>query len=138
MAHDNPILQKIKKETTATAPVTATPVTASDKVPAPAPAAGSSAKLQAVHEALDASSIRISTSISELEAGAKQTQLATDVITFSMQEFGFISLPEAFCSGSSIMPQKKNPDVLELIRAKYHVVLADEFKIKSIISNKPR
>ena len=33
------------------------------------------------------------------------------------------------------MPQKKNPDVLELIRAKYHVVLGEEFKVKSLISN---
>tara|TARA_B100001971_G_scaffold40248_1_gene35319 strand:- start:3530 stop:3937 length:408 start_codon:yes stop_codon:yes gene_type:complete len=54
---------------------------------------------------------------------------------FNMQEFGFISLPKDFCTGSSIMPQKKNPDVLELVRAKYHVVLGEEFKVKSMISN---
>jgi len=33
------------------------------------------------------------------------------------------------------MPQKKNPDVLELIRAKYHVLLGEEFKVKSLIAN---
>ncbi|MDP7244707.1 MAG: argininosuccinate lyase [Flavobacteriales bacterium] len=62
-------------------------------------------------------------------------KLATDLMLFNMQEFGFISLPKEFCTGSSIMPQKKNPDVLELVRAKYHVVLGEEFKVKSMISN---
>ena len=62
-------------------------------------------------------------------------KLSTDMIMFSMKEFGFVSLPEEFCTGSSIMPQKKNPDVLELIRAKYHIVLGEEFKIKSMMGN---
>ena len=62
-------------------------------------------------------------------------KLSTDLMLFNMQEFGFISLPKEFCTGSSIMPQKKNPDVLELVRAKYHVVLGEEFKVKSMISN---
>lgn len=62
-------------------------------------------------------------------------KLATDLILFSMQEFNYVKLPENFCTGSSIMPQKKNPDVLELLRAKYHVVLGEEFKVKSMIGN---
>ena len=62
-------------------------------------------------------------------------KLSTDLMLFSMQEFGFISLPKELCTGSSIMPQKKNPDVLELVRAKYHVVLGEEFKVKSMIGN---
>ena len=62
-------------------------------------------------------------------------KLATDLITFSMQEFKYFSLPIEFCTGSSIMPQKKNPDVLELLRAKYHIILGEEFKVKSLISN---
>jgi len=62
-------------------------------------------------------------------------KLAADMMLFSMPEFGFVSLPAEFCTGSSIMPQKKNPDVLELVRAKYHVVLGEEFKVKSMISN---
>ncbi len=45
-------------------------------------------------------------------------KVANDLIVFSMEEFGFFELPEEICTGSSIMPQKKNPDVLELIRAK--------------------
>lgn len=62
-------------------------------------------------------------------------KLSTDLIMFSMVEFGYVELPKEFCTGSSIMPQKKNPDVLELVRAKYHIMLGDEFKIKSLIGN---
>jgi len=45
-------------------------------------------------------------------------RLATDVLIFYTQEFGFLELPEAFTTGSSIMPQKRNPDVFELIRGR--------------------
>ena len=45
-------------------------------------------------------------------------KLANDLILFSMDEFGYFNLPDEFCTGSSIMPHKKNPDVLELVRAK--------------------
>lgn len=46
------------------------------------------------------------------------SRLAEDLIIYSSQEFGWIILPDAFCTGSSMMPQKKNPDVLELVRGK--------------------
>jgi argininosuccinate lyase len=62
-------------------------------------------------------------------------KLSTDLALFNMEEFGYISLPKEFCTGSSIMPQKKNPDVLELIRANYHIILGEEFKVKSLIAN---
>ncbi len=62
-------------------------------------------------------------------------KLSSDLIMFSMPEFGFVSLPDTFCTGSSIMPQKKNPDVLELVRGRYHVVIGEEFKIKSLVGN---
>jgi len=62
-------------------------------------------------------------------------KMASDLIMYSMPEFGFVSLPDAFCTGSSIMPQKKNPDVLELVRGRYHSVLGEEFKIKSLAGN---
>jgi argininosuccinate lyase len=62
-------------------------------------------------------------------------RLATDLLLFSMEEFGFVVLPDAFCTGSSIMPQKKNPDVLELIRASFAVVCGEECKVKSLVSN---
>ncbi|MBW2974663.1 argininosuccinate lyase [Candidatus Woesearchaeota archaeon] len=62
-------------------------------------------------------------------------KLASDIILFSMQEFGFFHIPEEFTTGSSIMPQKKNPDVLELVRGRYSIVLGYEFQLKSLISN---
>jgi argininosuccinate lyase len=43
---------------------------------------------------------------------------AEEMIIFSTQEFGFVKLPEAYSTGSSAMPQKKNPDLLELVRGK--------------------
>ncbi len=43
---------------------------------------------------------------------------AEEWVWWSTQEFGFLALPDAICTGSSIMPQKKNPDVLELIRGR--------------------
>lgn len=46
------------------------------------------------------------------------SRMCEDLILFSTQEFGFITIEESFCTGSSLMPQKKNPDILELIRAK--------------------
>ncbi len=64
-------------------------------------------------------------------------KMATDLILFSMPEFGYFELPDKFTTGSSIMPNKKNPDVLELLRAKYHVVVSYEMQIKSLSSNLP-
>lgn len=50
---------------------------------------------------------------------------AEEWILWSTAEFGFLKLPQRFCTGSSIMPQKVNPDVLELIRAKTARVVGD-------------
>jgi len=62
-------------------------------------------------------------------------KIATDLITFSISELGYFSLPKNICTGSSMMPQKVNPDVLELLRAKYHVLISYEFQVKSLIGN---
>lgn len=48
--------------------------------------------------------------------GMHLSRLAEDLIIWSTKEFNFIEIDEPFCTGSSLMPQKKNPDVLELIR----------------------
>jgi argininosuccinate lyase len=45
-------------------------------------------------------------------------RLASDLLLFYTREFGFITLPDAFTTGSSIMPQKRNPDVFELVRGR--------------------
>mgnify|MGYP000876726070 FL=1 len=58
-------------------------------------------------------------------------KFASDLILFTMPEFNYFSLPEEFLTGSSIMPHKKNPDVLELLRAKYHAVFAYEMQVRN-------
>ncbi|HEV2469192.1 MAG TPA: argininosuccinate lyase [Candidatus Sulfotelmatobacter sp.] len=49
---------------------------------------------------------------------AHLSRWAEEMILFSTQEYGFVALPEAYSTGSSAMPQKKNPDLLELVRGK--------------------
>ena len=51
-------------------------------------------------------------------------RFAADVLLFYTQEFGFLALPDAFTTGSSIMPQKRNPDVFELLRGRTAVAHA--------------
>ncbi len=46
------------------------------------------------------------------------SRMAEEIILWSSAEFGFVELPDEFSTGSSMMPQKKNPDLLELIRGK--------------------
>ena len=65
------------------------------------------------------------------------SRLAQDVILFSLPEFGYFALPEELCAGSSIMPQKRNPDLLELVRAKTAAVSARGAQIKSILRAMP-
>jgi argininosuccinate lyase len=50
--------------------------------------------------------------------GVHLSRLGEEIVLWSSQEFGFIGLPDAFATGSSMMPQKKNPDVAELVRGK--------------------
>ncbi|MDL2263467.1 argininosuccinate lyase [Synergistaceae bacterium OttesenSCG-928-I11] len=50
--------------------------------------------------------------------GVHASRISEDLIVYFSSEFGWIKLPDAFCTGSSMMPQKKNPDVLELLRGK--------------------
>ena len=64
-------------------------------------------------------------------------RLANDLIIFSMSEFGFFELPDELCTGSSIMPQKKNPDVFELARAKAAKVDSNLFLVKSLLNKLP-
>ena len=52
------------------------------------------------------------------------SRLAADLLLFYTQEFAYVSLPETFTTGSSIMPQKRNPDVFELVRGRSAVAQA--------------
>jgi len=51
-------------------------------------------------------------------AGVHLSRLAEDFILWCSAEFGFVTMPDAFSTGSSLMPQKKNPDAMELLRGK--------------------
>ncbi len=65
------------------------------------------------------------------------SRLSQDLILYSMPEFGYFKLPEAYCTGSSIMPQKKNPDILELVRARAARVIAHYTASMGILSGLP-
>ena len=60
------------------------------------------------------------------------SKLATDVILFSAPEMSYLNLPQEFCPGSSLMPNKKNPDPFELIRAKSATVMANLWQVMEI------
>ena len=65
------------------------------------------------------------------------SKLAQDLMLFSLPELGYFTLPKELCTGSSIMPQKRNPDGLELVRAKSASVSAAVMQIKTIIRSLP-
>ncbi len=62
---------------------------------------------------------------------------AEEWVLWTTTEFGFLDLPDAFCTGSSIMPHKKNPDVLELIRGKAARVVADLQQLMVLVKGLP-
>jgi len=65
------------------------------------------------------------------------SRLSEDLILFSTEEFSFIALPDELCTGSSLMPHKKNPDALELIRGKASRVIADLFGMFTLLKGLP-
>ena len=64
-------------------------------------------------------------------------RLAQDVCLYSCANFGFVKLPDAFTTGSSIMPHKKNPDIFELSRAKCNHLQALPMEVTLIATNLP-
>ena len=64
-------------------------------------------------------------------------RLAQDVCLYSCANFGFVKLPDAFTTGSSIMPHKKNPDIFELSRAKCNRLQAQPMEVTLIATNLP-
>ncbi|MDP4214806.1 MAG: argininosuccinate lyase [Bacteroidota bacterium] len=68
---------------------------------------------------------------------ATLSKLAMDGCLYSNQNFGFISFPAELTTGSSIMPHKKNPDVLELVRAKCNRIQAIPNELTLLINNLP-
>ena len=65
------------------------------------------------------------------------SRLAEELVLWSSQEFGFIELPDGYCTGSSMMPQKKNPDVPELIRGKTGRVFGHLHALLTIMKGLP-
>lgn len=65
------------------------------------------------------------------------SKMSTDIIIFCAPEFGYLTLPEKFCPGSSLMPQKRNPCPLELIRAKSAVMQSLLFQVLEIVRALP-
>jgi len=61
-------------------------------------------------------------------------RLAWDLSLFTTSEFGFVRLPDAFTTGSSIMPQKRNPDVVELMRAACSIVQGALAEVQSLVA----
>ena len=61
-------------------------------------------------------------------------RLAWDLSLFTTSEFGFVELPPEFTTGSSIMPNKRNPDVVELMRATYATCAASRIEIEQLLS----
>ncbi|MFQ5355915.1 MAG: argininosuccinate lyase [Mariprofundaceae bacterium] len=65
------------------------------------------------------------------------SRLSEELVAWNSQQFGFVELPDAFCTGSSIMPQKKNPDVPELVRGKTGGIIGGLVAMLTIIKGLP-
>lgn len=65
------------------------------------------------------------------------SRFCEDLIIYNTSEFSFIDIDEAFCTGSSIMPQKKNPDVLELVRGKSSLVIGSLMQLMMLMKGLP-
>lgn len=65
------------------------------------------------------------------------SRMAEELVLWMSAQFGFISLPDRFCTGSSIMPQKKNPDVPELVRGKSGRVYGHLLSLLTLMKSQP-
>ncbi len=65
------------------------------------------------------------------------SRMAEEIILWTSAQFNFIELPDRFCTGSSIMPQKKNPDVPELVRGKSARVYANLLALLTLMKSQP-
>ena len=65
------------------------------------------------------------------------SRMAEELVLWSSSQFGFVELPDAYCTGSSLMPQKKNPDVPELVRGKSGRVVGDLMALLTLMKSQP-
>jgi argininosuccinate lyase len=97
-------------------------------------------------DGIDLNTIHVQNSRGRLEASTlfvlhqvtlTLSRLASDLLWFSSEAFGFFSLPDALTTGSSIMPNKRNPDVLELVRALPASMLARYTEVCAVLHGLP-
>jgi len=65
------------------------------------------------------------------------SRVSEDVILWNSTEFGYVNLPDAFCTGSSLMPQKKNPDSMELLRGKSGRIIGNLQSLYTMVKGLP-
>ncbi len=65
------------------------------------------------------------------------SRLAQDMMIYTLPEFGYFTIPAEYATGSSIMPQKRNPDVFELVRARSNVVLGHSQTVQAVMHGLP-
>jgi argininosuccinate lyase len=70
-------------------------------------------------------------------AGLHLSRLAEEIIIWASQPYGFVALPDAYSTGSSIMPQKRNPDAAELVRAKAGLLLGNLQRLAVVMKGLP-
>ena len=71
------------------------------------------------------------------QLGVHLSRLGAELVLWSTEEFGFVELPDAFTSGSSMLPQKKNPDAAELARAKAYRLAGDLAGLHGVVAGLP-
>jgi argininosuccinate lyase len=69
--------------------------------------------------------------------GSHLSRLAGELITYASAEYGFVRLADAYCTGSSLLPQKRNPDVFELARAKAGRLVGDLTGLLAVMKGLP-
>jgi argininosuccinate lyase len=69
--------------------------------------------------------------------GTHLSRLGEDIVLYSSAEFGFLTLDDAYATGSSLMPQKKNPDAMELARGKAGRLLGDLVALLTVLKGLP-
>jgi argininosuccinate lyase len=74
---------------------------------------------------------------SAMQTGLHLSRLAEEIIIWASQPYGFVTLPDAYSTGSSIMPQKRNPDAAELVRAKSGLFLGALMQLAAIMKGLP-
>ncbi|PIQ36836.1 MAG: hypothetical protein COW59_10420 [Lysobacterales bacterium CG17_big_fil_post_rev_8_21_14_2_50_64_11] len=102
---------------------------------------GSSAELAFTRTQINPIYAQLSRGKFELQALAALSQalldlrrLAWDLSLFTSQEFGFVHLPAQYATGSSLMPNKRNPDLIELLRASHAVVAGARSEVEQLLS----